>query len=751
MPFTVPSRRVAALAVAASGLTAVLAGAFAPAASATTPSTPAVSTVVAKKADWFVDPRTPAERRAEIAVPKNPKQYRGKVRETRAVYRTRSGDLAVPMRYAIGNKVGDGQAVTLDGEGLFVVNTVRLTPSAKTQLRGLAEAFGDAAAVRCEGYADYAGTAARNVILARGRANAVCDYLADENADLKTSAIGYGPKWPAVVGGDSEDRRLNRRVVVEVTNARPVTPPAPVVPEVPAVPQAKVPGAPILKDIHAGPRGTITYSYTAPTDDGGSPITGYEVSYGDGWAPVVSQLPARNSAACLISCDDDTSLYGILLDLAGGRQVDLQVRAVNKVGAGAPSNTLQAQVQGEPTAPAFDTWIGDNGVIATTFDAPETNGGSAITGYQVAYDGGTPYDLDLDLTAPGPYSSSHEGFANGTTHAVQVRARNQWAWGPWSDAIQVLVATVPDAPWLTQPELDGTTASFALEKPEFDGGSPVTSYEITTDGGETWKTLVLSATQTGMTFDLTDLVLGHEYDVRVRAVNARGEGETTKSSVFTPIMAPGAPSDVAATVDGTSVTVDFDAPTFIGGSEVTHYEVSVDGGEWGPVEVSSGAFSFTLGNQAAGFHTYAVRAVNAAGPGASETSQEVEVVIEPVIEPEASTITSWEHFVNGVGLYWNAGNPGTATFVRWEISVDEGPWTAFDGVFDMGEGAHNGIIQVDCPSDCSTYLRSARVRAVTETGASEPSAAFANDRMNPGIPGGDPAALPDGNRVDGEI
>lgn len=742
MSFIVPSRRVAALAVAASGLSAVLAGAFAPAASAATPSAPAAaaSTVAAKATDWFVDPRTPAERKAEIAVPKNPKKYRGKVRETRAVYRTRKGDLAVPMRFAIGNKVQDGQAVTLDGEGLFVVNTVRLTPAAKSQLNGLAEAFDNAAAIRCEGYADYAGTAAHNVVLARGRANAVCDFMADSNPGLKTSAVSYGPKWPAVVGGDSEDRRLNRRVVVGVTNARPVVPNVPVVPPAPVeppAPQAKVPGAPVLRTVK-GHVGTATYAYTAPTDDGGSPITAYEVTTGDGWTPVVELLPAKGTDRCLTSCEDHAGWrYGVVADLPEGALLDLRVRARNKVGAGAPSNTLPVAVQGRPGAPSLTFWMGIDGVITTTFAAPEKDGNSPITGYQVRYDGGDPLSLDLDLTDPETFSSSHEGFANGTLHTVEVRALNQWGEGAWSEVRTVLVTTVPDAPSLDdEPVVDAEagTATFLFEKPEFDGGTPITGYEVTTDGGAHWNPLTFTETSSGYSFELSDLVLGHEYAVQIRALNARGDGVPSKTRTIVASALPEAPTNVAATVDGTTVTLTFDTP--LDGGPGLHYEVAVDGGPF--VEATPADGKIVLTNQPAGPHTYAVRAVNTRGASDGTVSNEVTVVVAPAVLPGTPTIAKTASNRDYLWVYWTPGDPGNQT-ITWEASIDGGPWHTFNYEPFIEEGYTFAELTPDCGGEnCADVLTTVRVRATTPAGSSEPSPVF---RFRPAEQPAAPTAL----------
>lgn len=423
-----PSRRATAVAVVA-GLSTALAGVFVPVAvgapSTHQPSAPASSAPAsaqasaAKSSSWFTDPRTPEQRRAQIAVPENPRKYKGRIQETRAVYRTRDGDLAVPMRFAFGHRVQQGQALTLDGEGLFVVNSTELTAVAQTQVRRTAAALPDAASVRCEGYADYAGDASRNRALSQARAARVCDALVSHNPGLQASSVGYGGDRPAIVGGTSKVRDLNRRVVVEMLSTRatptvvpappaevpaePVAPAAPEVAPAPApapspsprptptptatptvvpTPQAKVPGPPVLEQVYGWGR-SVFYEFSPPSFDGGSPITGYEVSTGAGWAPVVSEQHSRVAArtACRGVCG--SLLSGVLHDMLPGSLVTLRVRAVNSVGAGAPSVAASTQLPTFPSTPTVVSAVAAVDKSVTITFTVASDGGAAITSYEV--------------------------------------------------------------------------------------------------------------------------------------------------------------------------------------------------------------------------------------------------------------------------------------------------------------------------------------------------------------------------------
>ena len=722
MSLSVPSRTLAVLAAATSGLSAVLGAATVSTASATTASS-SVSMSAASAAatsDWFVDPRTPAQRRAEVRVPRDLSDYHGDLVETRAAYRTRASHLAVPMRFAFGHKIARGQAVTLDGHGLFVVNKTRLTAGAENQLTRLARSLGDASSIRCEGYADYAGRAARNRYLARGRAAAVCDALVAKSAKgLKATKVGYGPTRPALVGGSWQDRSFNRRVVVEMTGTR-------------SIDDAKVPGPPVLRYVY-GWDGGVYYGYDKPLDDGGAPVTSYQVNSGDGWhatqinPPGLGRMPAATrKRLCRGGCSD---FYGYLANQTPGSTVELRVRALNRVGAGAPSNTLSDMVHGTPSAPTNVSAVGDDGTITTTFSAPEDEGASVVTGYQISYDAGATWS-DPELPAGNaPWSVTKTGLENGTTHLVWVRAVNADGSGPFASS-SALVATVPGAPTLDEPELDGDDATLTFHAPEDNGGSEVTSYQLSVDNGDTYVTYTPDSTDPDVFHaDLPDLDWGKTYGAHVRAVNARGHGEWSNLQEVVATTVPGAPGPIEKSVDGSTVTLTFDAPTFDGGTDITGYEVKADDGDFEPATTTgTGPLRVDLTNQTAGTHTYAVRAVNAVGSGESTEVTDVEVVV--AAQPHWNYGYTTDMINGEFDISWNDGSVDPSTVTGWELSVNNGPWLPLSvsytspgsdpglGHLHLGHASESG-----CPSmggQCSQST-TARVRAVTTSGRSEAS------------------------------
>lgn len=192
-----------------------------------------------------------------------------------------------------------------------------------------------------------------------------------------------------------------------------------------------------------------------------------------------------------------------------------------------------------------------------------------------------------------------------------------------------LAAVAPEAPRgaAAQPGADGRSATLAWQPPADDGGSPVTGYAISRDGAA-----VTTVAATTSSFTLRDLRPGTAYSLTVAAVNAAGTGPAAGAAVSTP-TAPGVPSSATGTRDDTAgtATLAWQAPSTDGGSALSGYQVSVDGGSWTPLGADARTHVFRSLDDTA--HSLVVRAVNAVGTG---TPAVVEVAAAPTttVEPE---------------------------------------------------------------------------------------------------------------------
>jgi hypothetical protein len=137
------------------------------------------------------------------------------------------------------------------------------------------------------------------------------------------------------------------------------------------------PGAPTIGSPAFG-NASATVRWTAPANDGGSPVTGYQVRVLDLTGAQVGALHPADATA--------TSL--LVTGLTNGTTYVFQVAATNAVGTG-PNSALTSLVVPAtvPGAPVIGNAASGapGGTVTATVDwsAPTSNGGSGVTGYVV--------------------------------------------------------------------------------------------------------------------------------------------------------------------------------------------------------------------------------------------------------------------------------------------------------------------------------------------------------------------------------
>ena len=203
-----------------------------------------------------------------------------------------------------------------------------------------------------------------------------------------------------------------------------------------------------------------------------------------------------------------------------------------------------------PGAPTDLTATADGSTeIDLAWNAPSSDGGSAITGYkiEVSSDGGTSW-TDLVANTGGIGTTyEHAGLTAGTTRHYRVSAINAKGTSTPSGTASATTpaTTVPGAPTNLTATADGATAiDLAWTAPSDNGGSPITGYKIeVSSDGSTWTDLV--ASNTGTTYSHTGLSAGTTRHYRVSAINANGTGNASSTASATTDAVPGAPTLVS--------------------------------------------------------------------------------------------------------------------------------------------------------------------------------------------------------------
>jgi len=284
---------------------------------------------------------------------------------------------------------------------------------------------------------------------------------------------------------------------------------------------------------------------------------------------------------------------------------------------------------GPPTGLAA---IAGDGQVTLSWNAPASDGGAAITGYDVymgtSAGGESASPVSGGLVAGTSYTVG--GLKNGTRYyftADAVNGANLHS-GPSAEASAAPVApvTVPGAPSGLTAAAGDTRVSLSWRAPGSDGGAAITGYRVYLGTGQK---PVASVTGTGAT--VTGLTNGTRYSFTVSAVNAAGEGPASGAASATPTAAtspPGPPNGLTASPGNGQVTLSWTAPGS-GGAAISGYEIyrgTSPGGESGtPVNASPVAgTSYTVTGLTNGttyyFTVAAVGSAKGQGPKSGEVS-----------------------------------------------------------------------------------------------------------------------------------
>jgi fibronectin type 3 domain-containing protein len=270
-------------------------------------------------------------------------------------------------------------------------------------------------------------------------------------------------------------------------------------------------------------------SWTVPNSDGGSPVTGYNIYR--------STTPGGEGSTAL-----STAISNTYTDtgLTNGTTYYYTVAAVNAVGTGSQSGEANATPQPAatvPSAPQGLTAIGSNQAVQISWSAPASNGGAAVSSYNV-YRSTTPGAEGNTPVAAGVTGTSFvdSPLTNGTTYYYTVAAVNAVGTGPQSgEANATPQATAPSVPVGLAASGGNGSVSLSWNVPASDGGSPVTGYNIyrsTTPGGEGSTALATGVTTTNYTD--TTVTNGTTYYYTVAAVNAVATGPQSGEASATP-------------------------------------------------------------------------------------------------------------------------------------------------------------------------------------------------------------------------
>jgi hypothetical protein len=358
----------------------------------------------------------------------------------------------------------------------------------------------------------------------------------------------------------------------------------------PVTPQTAVPpSAPT--DVLARPASSSALvSWTAPSSDGDSPITGYTITP---YVGSTAQTPMQAGAS---------ATSATVTGLANGTSYTFKVKARNAVGTGpdsisssavTPRNTIfdfavpavldsgdtdavelgvkfQADIGGTVTGIRFYKAAANTGthvgslwstsgqrITQATFTNESATGWQTVTfAAPVTITANTTYIASYHAPR-GHYSVTGSAFAanpidNPPLHALasSTSSNGVYAYGPagtfptnswnagnyWVDVLFAPsgAATAPSAPTGVSAQGDSKSAVVHWTAPSSNGGSPITGYTVTPYIGSTAQT-PMSVGAAATSARVTGLTNGTSYTFKVKASNAIGSGvESAASGAVTP-------------------------------------------------------------------------------------------------------------------------------------------------------------------------------------------------------------------------
>jgi hypothetical protein len=280
----------------------------------------------------------------------------------------------------------------------------------------------------------------------------------------------------------------------------------------PAAPVSSVPDAPTTVLATVG-NGTASVAFTAPTNDGGAPITNY----------IVTSTPGNFTG-------QGTASPITVTGLSNGTAYTFTVVAVNSLGssiASAPSTAASPSTV--PNAPTSVVATAGDASASVAFSAPADNGGAAITGYIVTSSPG-------NFTGTGAASPiAISGLTNGEAYTFTVVATNANGNSVASSA-SASATPVPPAPGVVTKMAvrPGSGSVFVSWEAPTTGGA-ADSYvlqRITSFGSPNVWTNVITLPSTTLSHTVTGLQNGingggdngaWDHRFRVKAINLGGE------------------------------------------------------------------------------------------------------------------------------------------------------------------------------------------------------------------------------------
>jgi len=446
----------------------------------------------------------------------------------------------------------------------------------------------------------------------------------------------------------------------------------------------------------------VLVNWTGPEDTRGSPIRNYNVyrTDNDDLTRLIKMVGPEN-----LQINDTMVVNGV--------SYSYHVTAVNAVGESEPSESVRCVPADVPSVPLFIEISALYRGASISWEAPATDGGSPLTGYQIRRE--LPDDETLIELDPDTLYFEDTGLENGRTYTYSLRSISAVGPSYWTDPVEVMPLSVPGVPILRVKSTGIDHVQLFWEEVTDTGGAPLLGYRIYREVGS--EMALLAEVDGGTSFyNDTSVASRIEYVYFITAFNAKGESGFSEKLEVTPLGAPSPPVDVELDLSDGEITISWSEPEHDGGSEIVRLIITrldMNSGSVSESEAKSNDRSFTDIHVVPGReYGYRVTAVNSIGRG---TPSE-EIIATALSTPEAIC-----------GLRARFGD--SSIVLSWDPVPTEGIGDAGIEILrsiDGGDPFHIATIDVESTFFEDVNIRSGasysyQLRCVNAVGSSEPA------------------------------
>lgn len=414
---------------------------------------------------------------------------------------------------------------------------------------------------------------------------------------------------------------------------------APGVPHKPSVPHA------VQRDDR-----TLRIYWIPPEHDGGKEIEAYRMQI----CPA-NQLTSLEDAEPFEEVYEGPRNLRDLTDLIPGTVYAIRICAVNQIGNSEWSDIGYETTPAGPPLPPQNLQIDnlDTTSLHLTWDAPEANGGAAITGYVVAFAKQGVSQCGQDNFQEAASTSCRIGDLDpSTSYLVKTKAVNENGDSEWSPALLVEThANVPPAPTgLEVVETTCTTAKLVWDPIDDDVTIRVEMETVDGNWIEQFK-------GKGQSCRVCGLQAGEKVTFRSRACNQYGNGPVSNSiSIVLDSKPPSTPSAAIVTqITSSTLRIKWTPPSN-NGKVILGYKVEIEGDDGALFEVEAPTCNARIGDLSAQtLYKLRLAAVNAVGVSAWSKAIEATTKAAPPPSPQDLKASVISAPIVKVDVSWSMG------------------------------------------------------------------------------------------------